>query len=223
MIRLLILDIDGTITERDRSIKTETLASLRKLKNSRREMTLCLVSGNVLPVMYGIRGIMGIGDILFAENGGILMKDGLIEKFFDPGITKMAFQKIKAETGATEYITNRWRETSVAFIPGEKADYTKYEREFGVRIEDSGFAVHVMNKDQNKGFAVKKLMEILNVKEDEILVCGDGDNDISMFRIASLSGCPSNASHRLKEVSTYISERSYGDGLCDILEHFSLI
>ncbi|MGP6239565.1 phosphoglycolate phosphatase [Cuniculiplasma sp. SKW4] len=223
MIKLLVLDIDGTITEKDRSIKVETLISLRNLKKSMPEITICLVSGNVLPVMYGIRGIMGVGDILFGENGGILMRDGAIEKFFEPGITKRAFQKIKEETGAKEYITNRWRETSVAFIPGEKTNYTKYEKEFDVRIEDSGFAVHIMNQGQNKGFAVTKLIDILNIKKDEILACGDGDNDISMFRSVTFSGCPSNASAGLKAESLYISEKSYGDGLRDILEHFSLL
>lgn len=223
MIKLLVLDIDGTITEKDRTIKVETLNSLRNLKKVRPEIKICLVSGNVLPVMYGISGIMGIGDILFGENGGILMKDGIIEKFFEPGITKMVFQKIREKTGAQEYITNRWRETSIAFIPGERVDYTEYEKEFGVRIEDSGFAVHIMNQGQNKGFAVRKLIDILKIEKDEILACGDGDNDISMFKSVTYSGCPSNASAGLKAESLYISEKSYGDGLLDILDHFSLL
>mgnify|MGYP001626447695 CR=1 FL=1 len=223
MKNLLVLDIDGTVTESDRSIRVETMEALRKIKKERPDVITVLVSGNVLPVMYGIRGIIGVGEALFAENGGILLHNGIIQKFFEPEITRKAFEKIHREMGAIEFITNRWRETSVSFILDGNNDFSSYEREFDVRIEDSGFAKHIMNRGQNKGFAVRKIMEIYGVDKENVYACGDGENDITMFKEAGFTGCPANSNPRLKEISGFVSEKYYGDGLLDILHHFSFI
>ncbi|EQD60789.1 phosphoglycolate phosphatase, partial [mine drainage metagenome] len=66
MIKKLILDIDGTITNMDFTIEPETLLALRRVQKSGISIDLC--SGNVLPVMIGIRNIIGIHGYLVAEN-----------------------------------------------------------------------------------------------------------------------------------------------------------
>lgn len=221
MIELVVLDIDGTITERDQSISENTLFYLRKLK--KKVSAICLASGNVLPVMIGIKNITGIGDSLAAENGGMFFHRGNIIKKFEKDRPAKCFEKLHREFGAEEFITNRWRETSVSFILNDNNDFSEYEKEFDVKIEDSGYAKHIMNRNQNKLSAVEFFRKAYGFQKEEVLVCGDGENDISMFSGGYHTGCPSNSFNSLKKVSEYVSEKSYGNGLIEILEHYSLL
>ncbi|MGP6219790.1 phosphoglycolate phosphatase [Caldiplasma sukawensis] len=221
MIRLVVLDIDGTITEKDQSISENTLFYLRKLKN--KVSAICLASGNVLPVMIGIKNITGIGDSLAAENGGMFFHKGNIIKKFNKEGPYKCYEKLHRELGAEEFITNRWRETSVSFILNGIHDFSEYEKEFNVRIEDSGYAKHIMNRDQSKLSAVEYFRESYGFEKEEVLVCGDGENDISMFSGGYHTGCPSNSFNTLKKISEYVSENSYGKGLIEILEYYSLL
>ncbi len=223
MYRLLLLDIDGTITENDLSVSLHALETLRMVKKKNPSLKICLFSGNVLPVMMGIRNILGVGDSLMAENGGILLHEEKITKFFDREIPWKAFEKIRIDHGAREFITNRWRETSISFILDKTVDYTEYHDMFNVRIEDSGYAKHILNMEQGKGFAAKKLMELYNCDPMETISCGDGENDIGMIKITGHSGVPNNSIDLLKENAEYVSDHSYGNGLVDIFRHFSLL
>jgi phosphoglycolate phosphatase (TIGR01487 family) len=223
MIEIIVLDIDGTITEKNQSILPETMEMLRKVKMSNPRLTICLASGNVMPVMIGISNILNIGQTLFGENGGILFHHRKIETFFQKDKTVEAYRVIEKELGATEFITNRWRETSISFILDGDNDFTSYERRFGVVIQDSGYAKHILNIGQNKGFAVKKIMELYNVDKTEILACGDGDNDVEMFKVAGNSGSPANGSNKAKKNASYVSDESYGKGLRDIFRNFEIL
>lgn len=223
MIKLLILDIDGTITQRDQSILPETLINLRKVVISNPELHICLASGNVLPVMFGVRTILGIGESLAGENGGILLYKQQITPYFQKEKTVEAYKEIEKDLGAVEFITNRWRETSISFILDGSHDFKKYEQKYGVVIQDSGFAKHILNKGQNKGFIAGKLMKIYGVSRDETLACGDGDNDADLFEVVGKSGTISNGSSSVKERAEYVSEKAYGEGLIDIMKHFKLL
>ncbi len=223
MLKLLMLDIDGTMTEKDQSMNEKTLTALREVKKRNRDLNICLISGNVLPVMIGIMNITGIGDSLMAENGGLLYHAKSITKYFDSVAPKNALEKLKEDHGAVEFITNRWRETSLSFILDGVHDFSPYEKQFNVKIEDSGYAKHILNNGQGKGFATRKLMEIYGCSPEEVIACGDGENDISMIKIAEYSGVPNNAIDELKVSASYVSDKPYGEGLIDIFRHFSLI
>ena len=223
MIKLLILDIDGTITEKDQSIMPQTLIQLRKLTKSNKHIHVCLASGNVLPVMFGVRTILGIGESLAGENGGILLHNNKITTYFKRDKTAIAYKQIEKDLGAVEFITNRWRETSISFILEGSYDFSEYERKYNVAIQDSGFAKHILNKGQNKGFIAKELMKIHGVSAEETLACGDGDNDVDIFESVGTGATMDNGSSSIKKSAAYVSEKPYGEGLVDILKHFNLL
>ncbi len=250
MIKLVALDIDGTITEEDQTINSETVLALRKLKERESPPVISLVSGNALPVMVGIRNTTGIGDILFAENGGIMMsylenpvnnikciernnlltlnrgeivKRANILKFFHRDLPEIELERIKKHFDIQEFFTNKWRETSLS-IQVKRDDVNNIiSGAVNAEVQDSGYAVHIMNPGQNKGFALREIMKYLSLEREEVLACGDGGNDIDMFREAGASGVPENASTHARENATYASKHSYGKGLIDILNHFDLV
>ena len=67
MIELVILDVDGTITDQNRIISTKAIESIRAAEQN--GTVVSLISGNVIPVMYALKIFLGINGPVFAENG----------------------------------------------------------------------------------------------------------------------------------------------------------
>ena len=70
----------------------------------------------------------------------------------------------------------------------------------------------------SKGKAVKQLCDYLGIKEDEIIVIGDGENDISMFNMTSNSVAMGNALQNVKESAQYVTLTNDEDGVAKVLE-----
>lgn len=59
----------------------------------------------------------------------------------------------------------------------------------------------ITDQEVNKGQAVKRLASLLNIKDEEIAVYGDGGNDIAMLEMFKYSYAPYNASREVKKVA----------------------
>ena len=67
--------------------------------------------------------------------------------------------------------------------------------------------VDFMNKDTNKGNAIRSIQEILKISPDETMVFGDNHNDLEMIRSATESYAVGNAAEAVKKA---VSEYSAG-------------
>ncbi|MHB8372758.1 MAG: phosphoglycolate phosphatase [Thermoplasmataceae archaeon] len=222
MIKKLILDIDGTITNMDFTIEPETLLALRRVQKSGISIDLC--SGNVLPVMIGIRNIIGIRGYLAAENSGIILADNVIHKEFSLEIPMNVLRELMSKLNVSVPLSNRWRETSLAFnYSGEMEPVKEIVNKYPVTLQYSKFAYHILNLHQDKGYALRKIIEMSSVSPDEILVCGDSENDISMFTKDVNKAAISNSDESLKKLADYVSDEESGFGLVNSLRHFGLL
>lgn len=223
MIKLAVLDVDGTITDKERRISTPSVEALRKAQNS--GLIVSLVSGNVIPVMYGLKIFIGINGPVFGENGGIMLNGNETKAFFSMEAPKKFIDNISKTTSVREIFTNRWRETSVGFEmePSDVDKVSKAAEQQNIGIVSSGYSWHALNPGQDKGFAVEILSKYYGLDLSEILVCGDSDNDISMFSKPVVKATVGNGTDRLKEISDYVSSKRNGEGMVDILRHFSLL
>lgn len=73
------------------------------------------------------------------------------------------------------------------------------------------FYVEILNPEANKGKALQKLCDQLRIPREQVLVFGDGENDIEMFNFAGHGICMANACSKLKEVAKYISQYTNND------------
>lgn len=226
MIKLAVLDVDGTLTEESRVIIPEVVESIQEIQ--RRGVEISLVSGNVIPVMYALKTYLGINGPVFGENGGVMLSGKGIETFF-PKETPLEFYRfLENKIQIREILTNRWRETSVAFS-GDRETILKeiehvpekWKRE--VEVVDSTYAWHIMSRGQNKAFAVRKLIEIYHLENNEVLVCGDSDNDYAMYEVPVVRATVSNATDDIKKECEYVSENGHGKGVMDIFRHYGLL
>lgn len=70
----------------------------------------------------------------------------------------------------------------------------------------------------SKGTAVRDLLRLLDLKPEECLALGDGDNDVSMFQVAGYSVAMAKSMKRARENSTWWERKGNGaDGLANWL------
>ena len=83
--------------------------------------------------------------------------------------------------------------------------------------DDKTIFCNIANIDSNKGNAVKKLLEILNIKKEETIAIGDDINDLSMFEQVGYKVAVSNAIDIVKEKTDEITLSNDEDGVAVFL------
>ena len=70
----------------------------------------------------------------------------------------------------------------------------------------------------DKGNAIKKIQEVLNIEIDETMVFGDNINDLGMFERAKYSYAVENAREEVKAAAKYMTDTNKNGGVIQILE-----
>ncbi|MBQ7889023.1 MAG: HAD family hydrolase [Erysipelotrichaceae bacterium] len=73
--------------------------------------------------------------------------------------------------------------------------------------------------EANKGLALNKLRQLLDIKKEETAVFGDGENDIPMFEAAGISVAMGNAEDDVKASAKYITDDIEKHGLANAIHH----
>ena len=80
-----------------------------------------------------------------------------------------------------------------------------------------------INKEgTDKGKGLLKLGEILGIKREEIMACGDGMNDLEMLKTVGFGVAMENGRPEVKAVADYITESNDKDGVAKAIEKFVL-
>lgn len=80
------------------------------------------------------------------------------------------------------------------------------------------FFLEFTNINVSKGNALKFLADYYQLKKDEIMAIGDGDNDISMIEYAGVGVAVSNATDKLKQAADFITLDNEHDGFAYAIE-----
>ena len=99
--------------------------------------------------------------------------------------------------------------------------YLKKFEKYNLEIVVSGkHWIDVMNKDINKGKAVEKLQNLLNITPSQTMSFGDYMNDIQMLKNAKYSYAMENAHPSVKEVATYESASNNDFGVAKTIKAY---
>ena len=79
------------------------------------------------------------------------------------------------------------------------------------------FFLEVMKKGVNKGDTLKKLMESEGISLDEVIVFGDGLNDMEMIKAAGLGVAMGNSYEELKEAADLITGDNDSNGIAEVM------
>jgi len=89
------------------------------------------------------------------------------------------------------------------------------------RWNDTG--IDIVPKDSGKTSGIMKFLEKHNLTSDQIMVFGDGENDMEMISYAGIGVAMGNAIDKVKEVADYVTDPVDNDGIEKALKHFNLI
>jgi hypothetical protein len=208
-LRAVVTDIDGTLTDDRRRLDLGAVSVLRGLERS--GVLVVLATGNVLPIALALHRSIGLTGPIVAENGGMIYRkvDGVerVERLARRSLALAALRRLRrAGFELKPLFTDRWRETEVAVEP-TVAPRTLSPHLSGtpVRVEGTGFALHLMERGAGKVPALRRVLEPYGLKLSDCLVAGDGDNDVAMLRAAGWAITFASGSSRARHVADYVA------------------
>lgn len=93
----------------------------------------------------------------------------------------------------------------------------KLSNDYDVLVVSKGW-LEIMPKGVNKGAGLEKVMEHFKIEKEEVMVFGDGENDISMLEMIPNSYAPANALASVKAVANYSCFSNEDEGVACVVE-----
>jgi phosphoglycolate phosphatase (TIGR01487 family) len=230
-IKVLFLDVDGTLTESRATYKLsiEAIQALRMAVE--RGVTVVLVSSNALPIVVGLSRYMGLNGPAIGESGCLVYLGG---EQVVPLARKSAREPYEALLkNYSIYVENSWQNAFRLYEYALKlksayrgawrevlAELKEYvERAFpGFTVDYSGYALHVRPADVDKKKAVKYVLEVLGVDPSEAAGVGDSYMDASFLSELGLSAAVANADEELKKSVKVVLTKPSGLGVAEFVE-----
>lgn len=105
-----------------------------------------------------------------------------------------------------------------------KLAWKELEAEGGMELVGSlRYNIEINAAGVNKGKGLVNLGRMLGIRREEIMACGDGDNDIVMLKEAGFGVAMANGEEKVKEAADYITLSNEEDGVADVIEKFVLL
>ncbi len=90
------------------------------------------------------------------------------------------------------------------------------------QVDSLGYNIEINASGVNKGVKLLELGKRLGIKQEEIMACGDGQNDVTMVQMAGLGVAMGNAIEPVKNVADYVTDTNEQEGVAKAIEKFIL-
>ncbi|PWJ49467.1 Cof-type HAD-IIB family hydrolase [Faecalicatena contorta] len=146
----------------------------------------------------------------------------------DPNMWKYVLGSRKAVTDIVELTGQTDRDVDkvqAIFADREEQEsaWQELEKQNGmVLVSSLGYNIEVNASGVNKGVSLVELGNMLGIEPEEIMACGDRDNDIAMLKAAGLGVAMGNAEDEVKAAADYITLSNEEEGAAKAIERFVL-
>ena len=244
MYKLVIMDIDGTLLTSDKKISEYTKNIIQKFSN---KIKIVLASARGFSTIKNFLLELELVDdknYTIAYNGGLISKNSgeiifkenittdkleLLEKYIKKSNTSEWFYYFYEDRidrnkilNINEFIHSR-EIYKVVCISNEK-EIAKMRNEMPKELKDEfqitsseTTRIEFVPKGITKVEAIKYLMNLLNIKQEEIISIGDGEDDIDMIKFSGCGVAMGNASENVKKISDKVTCSNDEDGVGKIL------
>ncbi|MGC9152685.1 MAG: phosphoglycolate phosphatase [Vulcanisaeta sp.] len=231
MVKLVLLDIDGTLT-RDRNteaLEPEAVAAIQEVVN---KYVVGLVTGNALVVTQALARYIGLpkGSPLIAENGCFLDYNNEVHELCeDLNLRNVALELTRIIPGLRPTYQFNYRKFDITLWapkdPHELVTIVRRELErMGidgkVRVSHSGYALHLQPINSSKAVAVKHLCKLMGISCNDVVYVGDSDTDIDVMDVVGYGVAVSNAVEELKRRAKIVLPKPSGKGVADFLRYY---
>ena len=100
--------------------------------------------------------------------------------------------------------------------------FTPYQGDYQITV-GGYYWMDIMSAGANKGIAIRKVQEFLNIDADETMVFGDYLNDLEMMQSAYYSFAMENAHKRIKEIARFETKSNNQSGVIETIKEHILI
>jgi len=219
-IQVVVIDIDGTITDELNRVDIEAIKRIRELERNG-YMTI-LASGNALPVVKGVSHYLGSSGPAIGEAGCAFEYMGEIYILGDPDRTMEALNKLRVRFGPRlkESWSNVYRHVDKAIkptIPRDKIEAVVKDME-DIVILDSKFAYHIHPRDVDKYNALEVISHLINLPLEYFAAIGDSELDVRMIREVGFGVAVSNADEKVKDAADYVTNQPMYKGFLEFTD-----
>ncbi len=262
-IKMLVLDIDGTIFKKDYTASERVKQTLKSLVKKGIKVVLC--TGRMYAATKQIAKELELDTPVISYQGGLVKnflndEKTLFEKTMDEDLSLDVIKELKKRNIFFNlYINDELlvEHDSILIQQYVDARNIKYrivgncenlnlkgmnkilaidddvnlienlQKEMAQRYKDKLYVIRstprfceFSNPEATKGNAVRFLADMWGIKKEEIMACGDQDNDIEMLLAAGVKVAMGNATEDLKKIADYITDSVDNDGVVKAVEKF---
>ena len=211
---VLACDFDGTIAT-DGTVRDETLAALRRLRDSGRKIVL--VTGREMEDLLKVFSALEVFDRVVAENGGVLYRP-----------TSREYRALGEPPSAAFVEALRARKVSPLAIgrcivstwqPNESV-VLEVIRDLGLELQvifNKG-AVMVLPSGLNKATGLEAALLELGLSHHNCVGVGDAENDHAFMRISECGVAVANALPLVRERADWVTPSRNGDGVAQLVD-----
>ncbi|MDD1673999.1 MAG: phosphoglycolate phosphatase [Methanomicrobiales archaeon] len=225
MLKALVCDIDGTMTDSHRRINIGAIECIRRLVDTGVEVVLA--SGNTACFMDAVCRMIGTSGIFIAENGGVyrIGYEGSLHLEGDQSRCWGAFRILEnhfRDKGIVlQLYSDRYRFTDLAFARTVPIEEIKDVLSgIAIKVVDTEYAIHLQSPEINKGLTLQRLASDMGLTPADFLAIGDSINDLEMLEKAGIGVAVANAHPRTREVADWITQEKYGDGMVEAIKKY---
>ncbi len=186
-VRLVVTDVDGTLTPADGGRSRSAEAAIGRLEEA--GIAVGFASGRTLPGLERLAERVGSRGPLIAENGAVARYypgGELVDLGYPCQVARDALDRLKSLfPGIREREDNRERLVDVVFFPDGLPVAQLQAHLSGVEVVDSGYITHLVPRGVSKGGTLRKLLAGLSppLGAGSVLVVGDSPTDVSLFEL----------------------------------------
>ena len=221
---MLVFDVDGTLMDAN-GYHPDLIPLIRKVEA--KGLTVSLASGRTLPNVTPIKQSLGVSGFIVAENGGMVWDSGEgreIVALADGLRARAAAEWLGTQIEGFDAVgieSNRWRETEWCLYEKEDEELMRqllaYTEWSDLIVVPTGFAIHITAPGVDKASGLRVAFEQRGVDPENVLVCGDAPNDVSMFELCGSSVAVNDAYEGVAEAADLLTDARGTEGSVELL------
>lgn len=212
---VLACDYDGTLAH-DGKVDDETLAALKKLKETGRR--LVLVTGRELESLEATCPALDVFDRVVAENGALLYTPSTRTEKVLAEAPHTDFVQALKERGVTPLSVGR--SIVATWTPQDKVVFELIQQ-LGLELQvifNKG-AVMVLPAGVNKATGLAAALADLKLSAHNAVGIGDAENDHAFLTYCECSVAVANALPALKDRADLVTDADHGRGVVELIDH----
>jgi hypothetical protein len=219
IVKAIAIDIDGTLTHKDRSIDCRAVECLRSL-----DIPIVLATGNVLCFARAAAKLIGTGGQIIAENGGVISLEYDGREYYDGDIDacERAFDALTEHLGVhIQKLDSEYRKTEIALQRNFDAADARQIVGNDIDVVDSGYAIHLKSKDVDKGTGLFRIAGLMGIETGDFAAIGDSENDMQLLAAAGFGVAVGNAHPALAAAADLVTAGEYGAGVVEAVRYLT--